>query len=384
MKICFVGACNLAVLASEYRQHQIGGESVQQTLLARALAQRGHDVSMVVQDYGQRDGAEWDGIRVYKTYRPAAGLPVVRFFHPRWTGMWSAMARADADLYYVSESGMHVGLAALFCKRHRRRYVFRTASDMDCEPRRLRLNNARDRWLYEYGLRRADAILVQSAMQAEALARHYRLASRVARMMVEKAQPAAARDIDLLWVSNIRRLKRPERILRLADDFRDARVHLAGGPMTGSEALFRDVMQAATLRRNVTFHGRLSYQDTSDLYGRARVLVNTSDIEGFPNAYLQAWARGVPVITLIDPDGVIAREGLGVAAAGPDALADAVRSLLNSPAAWQAASDRCRSFIAREFGDDKVLSVYLDAFERALRTKSPDPVVPIAENARNV
>ena len=384
MKICFVGACNLAVLAPEYRQHQIGGESVQQTLLARALAQRGHDVSMVVQDYGQRDGAEWDGIRVYKTYRPAAGLPVLRFFHPRWTGMWSAMARADADLYYVSESGMHVGLAALFCRRHRRRYVFRTASDADCEPHRLLLQYSRDRWLYEFGLRRADAILVQSAQQAAALERHYGLSGRVARMMVEAAPPPGARDIDLLWVSNIRGLKRPERLLQLADDFPGAAVHMAGGLMKGAEALFRDVMQAASLRRNVTFHGRLSYQDTSDLYGRARVLVNTSDIEGFPNAYLQAWARGVPVVTLIDPDGIIEREGLGEAAAGPGDLAGAVRRLLHDRAAWLAASERCRSFIAREFSDDKVLSVYLETFEGALRAKAPGPAIAVTGNARNV
>ena len=34
MKICFVGLDNLPVLAPEYREHYIGGDSVQQTLLA--------------------------------------------------------------------------------------------------------------------------------------------------------------------------------------------------------------------------------------------------------------------------------------------------------------------------------------------------------------
>jgi hypothetical protein len=38
MRICFVGLDNLPVLAPEYRSELIGGESVQQTLLARALA----------------------------------------------------------------------------------------------------------------------------------------------------------------------------------------------------------------------------------------------------------------------------------------------------------------------------------------------------------
>ena len=113
MKICLVGLDNLPVLAPEHRQHPIGGESVQQTLLGRALARRGHYVSMVVADHGQVDGAEWEGIRVFKAYRPDAGIPVLRFIHPRWTGMWSALARADADLYYTSCAGMQVGLLAL-------------------------------------------------------------------------------------------------------------------------------------------------------------------------------------------------------------------------------------------------------------------------------
>ena len=63
MKICLVGLDNLPLLVPEYRQHVIGGESVQQTLLARALARRGLDVSTVVLDYGQIDGAQWDGPR---------------------------------------------------------------------------------------------------------------------------------------------------------------------------------------------------------------------------------------------------------------------------------------------------------------------------------
>jgi glycosyltransferase involved in cell wall biosynthesis len=372
MKICLVGIDNLPLLAREYRHHLIGGESVQQALLGRALARQGHDVSMVVWDYGQADGAVWDAIRVFKAFRPNAGLPVLRFVHPRWTGMWSALARADADIYYTSCAGMHVGLLALFCRRHRRRFVFRAASDSDCDPDRLLVRFARDRWLYALGLRRADAILVQSATQAAALKRNYGLAGRVAGMLVEKPAPAAARDIDVLWVGNIRQVKRPDRMLALAGIMPAAKIHMVGGPLPGEGTLFREVERAAVASANVTFHGRLSYWETNELYARARLLANTSDVEGFPNSYLQAWIRGVPVVALIDPDGVIEREGLGVAAISSAEMLVGTANLLGDPAAWQAASDRCRAFMAREYGEDKVLGAYLDTFDRVLRRDHAD------------
>jgi glycosyltransferase involved in cell wall biosynthesis len=368
VKICFIGIDNLPALARGYGQH-IGGESVQHTLLAKALVRRGHEVSMVVADYGQSDGERWEGIRVFKAYRRDAGLRGLRFFHPRWTGMWSALSRADADLYYTSCADPLPSLLALYCRRHGKRFVFRCASDTDCDKSRLLLGSARDRWLYAYGLRRADAILVQSARQAQTLARSYALAGRVAGMLVEAPSSAPARDIDVLWVANIRRLKRPDRMLELADALRDATIHMAGGPLPDEEALFGEVRRAAARLTNVHFHGRLSYWDANALYARARVFVNTSDIEGFPNSYLQAWIRGVPVVTYVDPDRVIEREGLGVAARSPGHMRDAIRRLLADPVAWRAASERCRAFMAREYAEERVLATYLETFDKVLRSE---------------
>jgi glycosyltransferase involved in cell wall biosynthesis len=371
MKICFLGIDNLPVLAPQLGRAAVGGESVQQTLLARALARRGHDVSMVSADLGQPEGVRWDGVRVHKAYRPHAGIPVLRFLHPRWTGLWSALARADADLYYTSCAGMQVGLLALHCARHGRRFVFRAASDADCEPARLLVRYARDRKLYEFGLRRAHAVLAQSRAQAAALERHYGRAARVAAMLVERQPDAAARDIDVLWVSNVRRVKRPDRILALARRLPHVRVHMVGGPLPGEEALFRETRCLADELSNVTFHGPLPYREAAALYARARLLVNTSDVEGFPNAYLQAWVQGVPVIALLDPDGVIAREGLGVAARSPCRLLEATQALLADRAAWAAASARCAAYMAREFGEDKVLRPYLETFEEVLNRDAP-------------
>lgn len=378
MKLCFLGLENLAVLAPAYRHHNIAGEGVQQTLLAKAFARRGCDVRMVTWDLGQPDGAEWDGIRVFKAYPPQAGMPLVRFLHPRWSGLWSALERADAELYYTSCAGMHVGLLALFCRRHGRRFVYRSASDTDCDPARLLIRYRRDRALYEYGLRRAGAILVQSVWQKRTLARHYGLAGRVAGMLVAPPAPPAARDIDVLWVSNLRGVKRPDRVLELARSLPQLHVHMVGGPLPGEEALYRQTAQAAAALPNVTFHGRVAYHDAPALFARARVFLNTSDVEGFPNSYLQAWVHGVPVVTLIDPDHLIQRDGLGAAAKVPAALAGALRGLLEDPTAWRQAHERCLAYMARKHGEERVLAPYLAAFEDALH-RPAGALVPAAE-----
>src|SRR5712672_926228 len=83
MKICLVGLHNLAALAPQYKQHTVGGEPVQQTLLGKALARRGYEVSMVVADYGQSDGLDCKAICLFKAYPLDAGIPVLRFIHPR-------------------------------------------------------------------------------------------------------------------------------------------------------------------------------------------------------------------------------------------------------------------------------------------------------------
>jgi glycosyltransferase involved in cell wall biosynthesis len=367
MSICLVGLDNLPVLAPEYGAHAVGGESVQQTLLARALARRGHEVSMVTADHGQPDGVVRDGIRIYRAYRPAAGVPVLRFVHPRWSGLWSALARADARLYYTSCAGMHLGLLAAFCARHRRGLVFRCASDADCDPARLIIRYRRDRWLYRYGLRRAGAILVQSADQAHALARNFARAGRVAGMLVEPPPPAAERDIDVLWVGNIRRIKRPDRLLTLAAQMPDTVIHMVGGPVPDEAPLYDAVRGEAARHPNLTFHGPLPYRDASALFDRARLLVNTSDIEGFPNAYLQAWIRGVPVVSFRDPDGVIGRHGLGAAVASPLRMWESIRALLQDAGELAAAGARCRAYVARGYDEEQILAPYLKAFEELTR-----------------
>jgi hypothetical protein len=64
----------------------VGGEELQQTLLAMALVWCGFEVSMVVDDYGQPDGAAWEVVRTFKAYRVDAGIPLYSWSLDRHLG----------------------------------------------------------------------------------------------------------------------------------------------------------------------------------------------------------------------------------------------------------------------------------------------------------
>jgi glycosyltransferase involved in cell wall biosynthesis len=363
MKICFLGLDNLPVLAREYNHLGTGGEQVQQTLLAKALARRGHQVSMVVFDLGQEDGASWQQVSTFKAFRADAGLPVLRFVHPRWSKMWSAMRRADADIYYMSCAGMHLGLAALFCQRYRRKFVFRAAHDRDCEPDQLLVQYWRDKKLYEYGLRRAHGIFVQTARQRKAMKANYGLRSTIAEMLVDPPEQERKREVDVLWVNNIRQFKRPDLLLELARRMPHLSFHMVGGRQPGCSDLYAQVENGAATIPNLTFHGPVPYHDMDAHYAGARILLNTSDSEGFPNSYLQAWVRGTPVVTFFDPDGLIRRERLGSVADSLDEMQERIDTLVTDARLWQAASARSRRYMQEHYDDDRILAPYLTTFE---------------------
>ena len=362
--ICFVGLRNLPVLASEYGRHGAGGAELQQTLLAKALARRGLKVSMIVADYGQPDGACWHGVKTYKASRFEAGIPLVRFIHPRWTRLWSALKRAQADIYYTSCAGGVLGQVAMFTRMHGAKLVFRIASDTDCDPAALLIRHGRDKFLYRYGLQRADAVLAQTPHQQALLSRNYARSSRVVASLTDcerSARPLPDRDIGALWVGNIRALKRPELFLQLARELPDLSFHMIGGPMPDARGLFERMRAQSAAVPNLTFHGPVPYHAVGEFYARARVLVATSAIEGFPNSYLQAWAHATPVVAFLDPQQLLSRNALGHAVADLDGMRAAIAALNADPREWQAVSARARQYMDGRSDDARTVEPYIEA-----------------------
>jgi glycosyltransferase involved in cell wall biosynthesis len=93
------------------------------------------------------------------------------------------------------------------------------------------------------------------------------------------------------------------------------------------------------------------------LVRRAVAVVSTSRLEGMPNIFLEAWARSVPVLTLsFDPDGLIARHGLGITAEGDwQRFVASARGLAAGDVDRAGIGERGRAYVQGTHAPDAVL-----------------------------
>ena len=333
LRIGIVGLKCYDLLAGVPHPRYVGGAERQQVQLARGLAARGHQVALVTLAHGDNASATHGGVAVHPAYSVGAGLPGLRFFHPRWSGLVGAMRRANADVFYQMGGDGETGQIGLWCRAAGKAFVFSLASDADVDPALPLLGTRRQRILYRAGLRRASAVVAQTDVQRARLGEAFGVGSTVIRNCTEDPGEGPAPPLRagnprprLLWVGRFIPLKRLELLLDLAAAERGWDFHVIGAANAAGE-YGRGLEARAAALPNVTVHRGISDASLDEQYRRANAFLSTSSVEGVPTTFLEAWARGLPVVSTLDPDGAIAKYGLGAVAA-PDTLAASVRAVL--------------------------------------------------------
>lgn len=365
--VCFVAPTTWPIFAGVKDIPVVGGAELQQSVIAKALARRGYRVSMISMDYGQHEGTVLEGVTLHKMHKPDEGIPVVRFFHPRLTSLWHAMKRVDADVYYQRTSAAWTGFVAAFCKAHGKRSIYAGASDVDFIPGRQDIAFARDRKLFEYGLRRVDRIVVQNPNQQADVRRHYgRDAIIIPNCFNAPPGARADRSGGILWVATVRPQKRPELLLEIARRLPQLRFVMIGGSDPGlrAEEYARSIRAAAAQVPNVEFKGFVPFEEADRHFGAARLVVNTSLYEGFPNTFLQAWSRGVPTLAFVDTG--FRRDGQPVYDVVKDAGEACLRidRLMRDDLAWREASHRALAHFRDCHSVEAVVGLYEREIER--------------------
>ncbi|RLB81537.1 MAG: hypothetical protein DRH24_08970 [Deltaproteobacteria bacterium] len=371
-KICFVCENAYLLLGRSDRQNFIGGAELQQLMLAQELTKRDYEVVFITNDFGQQTEMEWQSIRFIPTYNVANGLPFLRFFYPKLFKLWKGLAKANADIYYLRCAGFELAPLVFFTKRNRKKVIFCGADERDFDPKRVALPILRDRIMYFWGLRRCDAIVAQNKAQQCLLRKNFLINASIIYNGFRETQREISLQEDILWVANFLNIKQPWIFLEIARHFPDEQFVMVGGRTNDRNKekcnLYDAIASEAKRLSNVKFKGFLPFELADKQFDRAKVFINTSLHEGFPNTFLQAWSRKIPVISFVDPDNLIRENRLGLVATNTSQMIQHLSDFLSSRITFSA--DNIRTFYEANFSIEQVVDKYEKVF-RSLMDKAP-------------
>lgn len=335
-KICFVGFYAWPLFMPDQTGDH-GGAEVQLYTLARELARDpGFRVDFVVRD--ESGGTETiDGVTVHKLpllLNPGPGRRIVYA-----VGLRRLLRTIGPDVVVQRAAGSQTALLGLLCALSRKRFVYMAAHDSDVEPQKPAWFKGNMAWVaYRLGLRLADKVIVQHERQRQRLMDNYGKAGIVRPCALEATDPMPTEERrNILWVGRCERFKQPEMFISLAQAFPHEPFVMVCPPAASEPAYFESLRSQALKLGNMTFVERVPFKEIGTHFQAARLFVNTSSQEGFPNTFVQAWMQGAPVVSLaVDPGGVMARHGLGITCSGSQAsLQQALASLLEDHPLWE-------------------------------------------------
>jgi glycosyltransferase involved in cell wall biosynthesis len=300
-----------------------GGSEVDFYMLATELAKdRRFRVSVVTGDFGQADVEIVDNITIYKAAdiqkKPLSGT----------RALWKAMRLADADIYFKKGAAFTTDLVALFCRLRHKIFFLRTGTDYECNGSYLREFPLKGR-TYLWSLRQAKRVFVQKADDIPKLLQ----TAGVNTIAIPNGHRITdlqntSRDF-ILWVGRTDVPKQPELFIRLARKISSEQFVMICQKAKG-DVRYDELVRLAGTVGNLKFIEYVPFREIDRYFQRAKVLVNTSSAEGFPNTFIQAGKCGTVILSLnTNPDGFLDRFNCGFCANGDwDKFVDSLKRLL--------------------------------------------------------
>jgi glycosyltransferase involved in cell wall biosynthesis len=308
-KICFVAFDSLPLLVSSENLKYVGGSELKQVLVGRELAKRGFPISFITYDE-KSEKKNVDDIAII-TCPQSQEYPTLKNF----LLYWRSLKKANADIYIQGIGS--TGIIPLFCLIHRKKYVKWIVSDSNLLFERFRGSHPLLRKITaSLDIKFANKIVVQNSFQKELLENKFKKKDCVLIknpiIIPNTIDDKESKKSYILWVGSIKPVKQPELFLKIAQALPKLTFVMIGGENKGKKDVYNKIEKDAKTIPNLKFLGFVPYHKIQQYYKGAAIFINTSQIEGFPNTFLESWVTNTPVISLnVDPDEVICTKKLG-------------------------------------------------------------------------
>lgn len=366
LKVCFVSPLGYGLYNSQSGL-PFGGAEVQFFLLATALANDStYEVSVLTTVDHQPGIESRGGVRVYKRLGQRRMEPKLRQgvldrfrqltdYLLAFREMRQQFIKINADIYLHAGAGVEVGAYGLICRLLRRRFLFFIASSADLWEPYGKVEGPL-KWLFPLGIRLAHEVVCRSSEQQDRLHIQYGRTGVLIRTGHPRPPTRGVPKSYVLWVGRGNPLKRPEMFLDLVARMPHHRFVMVVAHEDAHLDLLQRVRARAVMLSNLDLYEDVPWSEIDTCFARARIFVNTSTHEGFPNTFVQAALSATPVVSLlVDPDGVLENEQIGVCAGGDfERLVELTKGLLADLRATTSLGRRARSYATANHSLDKV------------------------------
>lgn len=269
IKVCFISLRSYPLFSKNSLAY-FGGAEVQISLIAKALARDKHfAVSLICGDYRQPPLIKKDNLTIYKT---------------KLWDFWFILKKIDADILVERTINPKIPIVWLWCKIFRRKFVYMIAHDWDLTNPLLKF---------------PSLVICQSRAQQSKcggiflppLIKIPPLKYKIRRF--------------ILWVGRADPWKRPREFIALASRYPQEKFVMICRPGR--------VRLPSVLPANLRLLQTVPFNAISRFFATAKILVNTSVAEGWPNTFLQAGAAGTPVLSFrVNPDSYLEKYHCGL------------------------------------------------------------------------
>lgn len=374
MKVCFISPFAYSLFNTSATVFH-GGAELDLYFIASELAKNPEfTVSFITGDFGQAKVEQYGLITLYKSFR----TDVKGWWHHIYglfiaiPKLFCVLRRADANIYVQEGAGIETTIIALFCRLTRKRFVYRVASTIDCNKEIIRLRPIMGR-IFLFGMRRADAIITEDQEEAELIQHHYGLSAQAIYDTTPIPESNKIIPIEkrrhVLWVSRLVRMKRPKIYLQIAASYPNEFFILIAPPDPNDHGFTQEITKQTATLPNVHFIPGLKHNELDEFYRYAKLLVNTSDYEGYPNTFIEAGKYAVPVISLrVNPDGFLNVSRFGECVNGNvNTLIKTVGDWLNDTDRRERAGFGFRKYVEETNDIRKNITAYSSLFYRLIK-----------------
>ncbi len=334
-----------------------GGAELQVALLARDLARRGVEVVIVGGDTGQQDGVVIEGVKIRSGGQFHSGNPVAMLASiPK---VFSVIREERPDWVFLL--GWTAWMAIIVAMRgalgYRAGFICGLDSELTGDFRR---ENPVRGGLFEWGVAKCDLRYAMTERQGELFAKRGWSCAMYRNLILPRAFPnQGMKEVDFLWVSRCQPVKRPHLFLDLVEKLPEHSFEMICP--REDVGLWESVATRAAVMRNLRFIEKVPYHEIQSHYDAARVFVNTSEWEGWPNSFIQAGLGRTALLSLVvNPDGIFERFGLGCLASGNfESLKSDAQAMISDAAALERMQKGCARFVAEMHDNAKETEAFL-------------------------